>query len=291
MPDQSVEHEPSKTAMGTASLRALAAVDEAVRGPDTLAEIFLSEHRRRALQNPASAKPAFSRNIIPGMYEFLIARTAFFDALFERALLEDVPQVVFLGAGYDTRPYRFKDLIANSRIFELDAAPTQQRKLEILKANSISIPLELTFVPINFNTDDFIENLTRAGFEKGLQTLFIWEGVSYYLPAQAVNDTLRSIGSCPAGSSVAFDYANYSPENIQDEKVKSMREMHKAKYGSEPVKFAVKEGGLGDFLTIKGYEICECLTSEDMQDRYLGYRGAPSQKIPALFCLVHARVR
>jgi O-methyltransferase involved in polyketide biosynthesis len=82
----SVEHEPSRTAMATATLRALAAIDEAVRGPDTLAEIFLTEDRRRALKDPAARKLAFFSKIIPGMYEFMIARTAFFDSLFETAL-------------------------------------------------------------------------------------------------------------------------------------------------------------------------------------------------------------
>lgn len=290
MPEQSVEHEPSKTAMGTASLRALAAVDEAVKGPDNLAEIFLTETRRQALKHPALAKPAFSRHIIPGMYEFLIARTAFFDALFERALREGTPQAVFLGAGYDTRPYRFKDLIEESRIFELDARPTQQRKLEILKANGISIPPELAFVPINFNTENFMENLAEAGFDRGRRTLFIWEGVSYYLPEEVVDETLILIRSCP-GSSVAFDYSYYSPENLRDEKVGRMRDMHKAKYEGEPVRFGVREGGIVGFMEARGYEICKHFTADEMQRKYLGYPGAPGEKIPAIFCLVHARVR
>jgi len=290
MPGKTVEHEPSKTAMGTASLRALAAVDEEVKGPDTIAEIFLTEDRRQALKNPTEAKPAFSRNIIPGMYEFLIARTAFFDSLVERAFREGTPQVVFLGAGYDTRPYRFKDLIKKSRIFELDAPPTQQRKLEILKSNGIFFPPGLVFVPINFNTDDFMANLSKAGFDKDLETLFIWEGVSYYLPPEVVDETLRSITSCPPGSSVAFDYSSYSLEKLLDEKVRSMREMHKSKYEGEPVKFGIKDGGIRQFLSARGYQICAHLTAEEMQEKYLSYRGAPQEKIPVIFCVVQARV-
>ena len=43
----SVEYKPSETAMGAATLRALAALDEReeIRGPDYLAEIFLTEDR------------------------------------------------------------------------------------------------------------------------------------------------------------------------------------------------------------------------------------------------------
>lgn len=82
----SVEHEPSGTAMATATLRALAAIDEAVRGTDILAEKFLTEDRKRALKDPTARKLAFFSKIIPGMYEFMIARTAFFDSLVETAL-------------------------------------------------------------------------------------------------------------------------------------------------------------------------------------------------------------
>jgi len=59
------------------------------------------------------------------MYEYLIARTAFFDDIVEQALRENIPQIVFLGAGYDSRPYRFKDLIKETSIFELDIHTTQ----------------------------------------------------------------------------------------------------------------------------------------------------------------------
>ena len=70
--------------------------------------------------------------IAPGAYEFMIERTAFFDQIVRDALVRNLPQIVFLGAGYDTRPYRFKDLVLDTRIFELDAPPTQFRKRKVL---------------------------------------------------------------------------------------------------------------------------------------------------------------
>ncbi len=287
----SVEHEPSRTAMATAKLRALAAADPAVRGPDTLAEIFLTEDRRRALKDPAARKRALSGSTIPGMYEFMIARTAFFDALVERAFREGTPQVVFLGAGYDTRPYRFRGLIGGTRIFELDAGPTQQRKIEILRNSGIPVPPGLSFVPVNFNTDIFTDNLARSGFDRNRETLFIWEGVTYYLPAAAVDLTLKLIRSCsPAGSSVCFDYSCYSPEELEHENVKKLRAVMRSRYSGEPVTFWIKAGGTEEFLAARGYDLREHLTAEDMKMRYLDFPGAPSGKIPGLFRLACAAV-
>jgi methyltransferase (TIGR00027 family) len=164
----SVEYRPSETAMGAAAMRFLAAMDEReeIKGPDYLAEIFLTEDRRVSLKDPAMREWVIKNRIPPGMYEFMIARTAFFDHVVEQALLDNIPQIVFLGAGYDSRSYRFKEIIKGTRIFELDIQPTQQRKMELLHQAGISIPDQLAFVSINFNTDNIGDILHRAGFNR-----------------------------------------------------------------------------------------------------------------------------
>jgi len=48
--------------------------------------------------------------LAPGICEYVLARTAFFDKVFKDALNNKIPQIVLLGAGYDTRPYRFANL-------------------------------------------------------------------------------------------------------------------------------------------------------------------------------------
>ena len=93
---------PSRTAAATATLRALAAHDprEAIRGADTLAGIFLTEKQKVPLRDMKARKWVIKNKITPGAYEFMIARTAYFDALVADALAAEIPQLVFLGAGY-----------------------------------------------------------------------------------------------------------------------------------------------------------------------------------------------
>jgi methyltransferase (TIGR00027 family) len=131
----SVEHQPSGTALATATMRALAAHDERkeIRGCDYLAEIFLPEDRKARLRDLKVRQWVMKNKIAPGAYEFMIARTAFFDHVVRDALLRNIPQIVLLGAGYDSRPYRFKELLRQTRMFELDAQPTQLRKKEVLE--------------------------------------------------------------------------------------------------------------------------------------------------------------
>jgi len=86
-----------------------------------------------------------------GIYEYIIARTLFFDEVFTQALKESIPQIIFLGAGYDSGGIRFDGLNIHSRIIELDMAATQSRKIKYLKKHKIRIPQSLTLATIDFN--------------------------------------------------------------------------------------------------------------------------------------------
>jgi methyltransferase (TIGR00027 family) len=291
---RSVEYQPSETAMATATLRAMAAHDERVeiKGADTLAERFLTKDRKSHLKDPAVRQWVMTNKIAPGAYEFMIARTAFFDHVVKEALIENLPQLVFLGAGYDSRPYRFKDLAGGTRIFELDAKPTQDRKKEVVEQAGISFPSSLSLVPIDFNKDDLKDILLSAGFSKDQKALFVWEGVTYYLPEKVVEDTLGAIRaiSCP-GSSACFDYASLSAEAISEEGAKKLREHMKSKFSAEPTRFGIAQGKIEAFLAELGYVVIEHLTHSEMETRYLTLRdGSTAGKVPAIFCFVHAAV-
>ena len=224
---RSVANQPSETAMATATLRALAAHDsrEEIRGSDYLAEIFLTEDRQAPLTNPAKRQWVLQNKIAPGAYEFMIARTAFFDHLFREALVKNLPQVVFLGAGYDTRPYRFKEFVRGTRILELDAPPTQLRKQEVLEKNAVKIPDGLMFIPVDFSHDNLKEILLAARFCTNEPALFVWEGVTYYLSSDTVDETLSAVRELSTtGGSICFDYASLLPETLSQEGARKMRE-------------------------------------------------------------------
>lgn len=289
-----VERQPSDTAMGTAFLRAMAAVDRraGIRGPDFLAECFLPDDRRIILQDPALRGWVIRNAVSQGMYEFMIARTAYFDSIVKLALVGNVPQIVFLGAGYDSRSFRFRDLIGDTRIFELDMPETQRHKQELLNRAGIPIPEQLTFVPVDFRTGSFGGKLRRAGFDSAWEALFVWEGVTYYLPAKAVGHTLKAIkdDSLP-GSTVCFDYASHSPEKLMDDRVTKLRDSMKSNYPGEPTCFTLQDGEIESFLAKRGCRIVEHLASEEMEARYLNLPDRSLAGIvPRVFSFVWAQV-
>ncbi len=292
MSTASIEHRPSVSAQMVAGVRALAALDEreGIRGKDHLAEKFITTEFRTALQSPAF-KGWLMQNP-PGMYQYTIARTAFFDRVVEDALQEGIPQLVFLGAGYDSRPYRFRHLLRDTRIFELDAPPTQQRKREIIQKAGIPVPPQVTFVPMNFHTEDLKEVLAKAGYKEDKKTMFIWEGVTFYLTPGAVDSTLRFIkDNARPGSAVCFDCATASQDGLTGYGVKELREAMRVSFPGEAVLFAIGDGQIASFLSERGFAVIEHLTVHDMERKYLTLPdGASAGRVTEMFNFVRAEV-
>ncbi len=287
---ESLDDQPSQSALGVALFRAFATRDPrpSLRGPDHLAEMFLAEEFRKMVDNPAVR--AWMMAKAPGSYEFFFARTAFFDAAVCRALDADVPQIVFLGAGYDSRPYRFADRIRGTRIFELDVPPTQRRKRAMLASAGIAVQEAVTFVPINFTRDSLEAVLTAAGFDRNKPALYVWEGVIYYLTAEAVDRTLAFIrGNAAVRSEVCLDYVIDAPDIASRYGVAQMQALMRESYGVEPVQFRIPEGTVEAFLAERGFAVREHLVAADMEKTYLTLpTGELAGNVLASFGLVRA---
>jgi len=276
MSNNGVEHKPSETALFAALRRTIANQEYQNErfGPDDLAKIFLPLHFRFFLKFKKIRENTKNKlnEFLPGLNEYMIARTAYFDRLFLDALNNQISQIVLLGAGYDTRAYRFMEYNLNTRIFELDSAPTQARKLSCLRKARIDVPEALTFIPINFNTESLKDVLEIAGHKHHKKTLYIWEGVSYYLDAKSVDTTLEFVSnSSHHESAIAFDYT----VSVSDEKaenfygVKEFNQTMKKHHANEELIFSLNVGEIQSYLEQKGLNMVEHLDNEDIERTYL----------------------
>lgn len=271
-----VEQKPSETAM-FAALRRTMANKEFTNdkfGPDYMAELFLPAHFRFFLKFEKIRENTKNKlnGFLPGLTEYMIARTAYFDNLFSEALKNGIPQIVLLGAGYDTRAYRFAKINRHTKIFELDATSTQNRKIQCLKKAKVNIPSQVQFVPINFNEEPLRDVLRKAGYDPCIKTLFLWEGVSYYLDTESVDAMLKYVSrSHHDENAIAFDYTiTISEGNIDDyygarEFVKTMQEQH----ASEELMYSIEEGRIGAFLEQRGLKIDDHMTNDEIEKAFL----------------------
>ncbi len=255
------ERAVSQTAMLIASLRALACFEEdsAIRGGDTLAELFLPEDKRQPLHNP-EFRSQIKRMIPEGLYEYVIARTKYFDELFQQCLNDGFTQIVLLGAGYDSRAYRFAGKSCDAAIYEVDAPATQQEKHRILLDGDVTIPANIRYIPVDFEYDNLFEKLAEAGYNGDVPTLFICEGVTFYLSPKAVVGMLEAISSHAAsGSLLGFDFQHTNhKQGLIDTQIKD-----------EHIKFGIDAAICANFLKGFGFSLREKLDSQCMESRYL----------------------
>ena len=276
MTNKGVEQKPSETAMFAALRRTIANKEfgDEKFGPDYLAEHFLPPHFRFFLNFKKIRENTKNKlnGFLPGLNEYMIARTAYFDGLFVEAFRNNFSQIVLLGAGYDSRAYRFAELNTGTKIYELDIAPTQNQKKQYLKRARIEIPQQVKLIPIDFNKETLGDVLEKAGFKEQEKTLFIWEGVSYYLDAESVDATLDFIShTSHSDSIIAFDYTiSLTEENLSNfygakEFAQTMREHH----ATEKLTYSIQEGEIEAFLEGRDLKMVGHLDNEEIEKRFL----------------------
>ncbi|MCA0294196.1 MAG: SAM-dependent methyltransferase [Actinobacteria bacterium] len=162
------------------------------------------------------------------------ARVTFFDRVVDEEL-PAIDQLVILGAGFDTRPYR---LPADTpvRSFEVEMPATLAIKQQVLTEAAIDTR-GVTFVPADFGRDDWLARLVDAGFDSHRPALFLWEGVIIYLEPDAVRETLRKVASCAPGSLIAFDY--YTSMSLESDAAFWRMARSTTARAGEPLRFGV----------------------------------------------------
>lgn len=279
---------PSKTCLYVAAGRALGArePDESIRNPDHLAERLLGpEERAMVGDQPVvqALEMEFSeaRNNIEAITQaiMMIIRTRFIDERLAQAVRDGISQVVILGAGFDTRAYRLTGMLKDVRVFEVDQAPTQEHKKRRVREAGIDIPANLTYVTVDFRRDKLGDILKAAGYDPGRKTFFIWEGVTMYLPEEAVEETLRWVAAQAPGSLIVLDYVGamviqfFATVNLS-----ALPEAARVAIGrllrlteNEPWIFGLPDSGESEFLAKLGLELRKVLPigGEESMKRYL----------------------
>jgi len=226
----------------------------------------------------------------PGVTGFLAARDRYIDDVLQEFLGKGLQQLVILGAGYDSRPYRFDLPQRKVTAFEVDHPATQKDKLDKVRKIFGSIPDHVTYVAVDFNTQTLQQRLGISGYDPALKTLFIWQGVTMYLTAGAVDDTLRFIVQHSApGSAVVFDYLYRSIlDGVQ--KHGEVRNMRRYRFMTgEGLTFGIEEGTVEAFLKEGGFRLVRDMDAEGLRQAYFTGRNA-GRKVASGYGIVVAQV-
>ena len=161
---------------------------------DPVVPIFLDERTKLAA---AGICADFS----PGAMNVRI-RTRYFDDRLDQTIGSGCRQIVILGAGLDTRPFRKQ--APGVIYYEIDDANTLSFKQERLEAAGYRAAD--VFIPANYVEQGVLPLLEANGFDRGEPAFFIWEGNTMYLSKQVNLNVLAELRDALCSFSITFDY-------------------------------------------------------------------------------------
>ncbi|MGB8331878.1 MAG: SAM-dependent methyltransferase [Polyangiales bacterium] len=198
---------PSGTSFLVSFARGLGVDGEEI---DPLAHELLPFWLARLAAAPAALGgfAGFYRNAVRattfGLVDHIVLRTKAIDVQILEALRSGIDQLVILGAGLDARAWRLPEL-KHGVVFEVDHPATQTYKRS--RVDGRIPPGALRYIAVDFEKERFSDGLRRAGFRSDSPSVWIWEGVTMYLPLAAIHDSLEQVTSLAApGSQLAITY-------------------------------------------------------------------------------------
>ena len=231
----------------------------------------------------------FADRVAPGAPGEVIARTPFIDDCLKKRIADGIGQMVILGAGYDTRAFRFRHLLQAVKVFEVDKPATQASKVEKARKLARTTPTHVVYVPVDFDTDSVEDRLIARGYDPTVKTMFIWEGVTMYLTAEAVDQTLAFVaGRSGPGSSIVFNYVHKAIIDGADVSDAATRWRSALERRGAPARFGIENGQIEKFLAQRGFSVIE-RADVGVYEAYFA-RANRTRSVVSFMPAVHARV-
>ncbi len=205
----------------------------------------------------------------PGGVDTILSRVRFVDDCLAAALEDGTGQVVLLGAGFDARAHRFGPLLNGRTVFEVDHPATQAVKKRKVRQFLGQAPRHVTYVGVDFEKQSFMERLLLNGFDTGVKSFFIWEGVAKYLTPHAARQVLEAIArSVCKGSAVVFDYLLTTMLHGCEVGKMGRRILAYQKKKGEPFLFGLEKGKEHETLMDLGFSRVDCTTPRQLRQKY-----------------------
>jgi methyltransferase (TIGR00027 family) len=229
---------------------------------------------------------------VPGAYTYEIMRAKFIDEVVHNESTTGLDELILLGAGLDSRAYRLAGLLRGTRVFEVDHPASLASKRARLGRLLGKEPDHVTFLAVDFTRDDLDAALAAAGHDRSARTLFVWCGVSMYLPQETVFEVLSWVaGHSSPRTSIVFDAAwagaiDGSREYYGDAEARKAIERT-----GEPLRWGLPECHVQETLARFGLRAERVLNDEEGRAAYLKRSDGTLHDRPYGYgVLVHARV-
>ena len=193
----------------------------------------------------------------------LAARVLWHDAQVTSALDAGIRQVAVIGAGYDSRAWRFAD--DGVQFYELDHGTTQRDKMRRAPVDG----------PEYVEADLWIQSAAQALLDHGLDAtrpaLFILEGLTMYLSEDVVRRQLSELaGSSARGTRISVDFSP-PPDAGTARDRRQMKYQRWARTGSgEDLELLVDRPRAAEIVETSGWVVTDATSMRDAARELVG---------------------
>ncbi len=202
-----------------------------------------------------------------GLVDHLALRSLAIDDVLAEAVRDGTRQIVILGAGLDARAYRLRAL-QPCTVFEVDHPASQANKVE-RAAPLHPLASRIVHVPVDFSHQRVEDELAQSGHDAEELSAWVCEGVTMYLPTEALRALLAAVRSRSApGSVIALTYRS-SGERPFPAPLMGLFEAALRVVG-EPLRASPSPGGMAALLEEAGFAVTSDTSSIDWAPRFGG---------------------
>jgi methyltransferase (TIGR00027 family) len=193
----------------------------------------------------------------------LAARVLWHDAQVMSALDAGIGQIAVIGAGYDSRAWRFAN--DSVQFYELDHGTTQRDKMRRAPVDGPE------YVEVDLWTQGAAPPLLDHGLDGSRPALFILEGLTMYLSEDVVRPQLSDLaGSSASGSRISVDFSP-PPDAGTAQDRRQMSYQRLARTGSgEDLKLLVDRPQAAAIVEASGWMVTEATSMRDAARELVG---------------------
>lgn len=264
---------PSRTATGTAFLRAVHERfdDSPPALNDDIAYRLLPGYLRRYIRSraliPQVLTRAFRLRDPAGlaMRAQIVVRARYAEDCLAQARDDGAKRYIVLGAGLDTFALRQTEPAIG--VIEIDHPATQRWKQRLLQQRDITVPPELRFLAVDFEST----SLEEVWIASDQPDFISWLGTTYYLSREGLHSTLRGLATLTApGSQLVCDYWCERPGNRFNPLLLGTR-IAVATQG-EPMRSFFKPAEIEELAVAAGWSVLENVSPDEQNKRFLAQR-------------------
>jgi methyltransferase (TIGR00027 family) len=271
--------EPSRTAMTAAYMRAAHQIldSKPLILEDLLALQLLGKD---STQSISEAAEHYQTPLARALRSHIVLRSRYAEDQLLTAVQRGISQYVIVGAGFDTFSMRQPKWAKDLMIVEVDHPGTQAIKHARIVDAGLSIPENVQFADIDFESETLDEGLRRNGISTAQLTFFSWLGVTMYLTEVAIDKTLKSMANFPLGSQTVLTFSQPPIHNSQISLDVAARLADHVESIGEPFLSRFEPAVIKSKLLSAGFTHVELLSPDEAYAKYFlnGHQDLPPPK-------------